>query len=199
MGQEGLAPSKKNAARLKAHLVFLDESGLLMTPLLRRTWARVGQTPVLYQRTRHREKVSVIAAVTISPRRQRVGLYFSLFPNMNVNAEVVIWFLRQLRSQLCNPMIIIWDRLKAHRARLTKDFLAQQSTIHTAFLPPYAPELNPVESLWGYLKMNPLANLAADDAEDLACLAEHSVKDLQKNEALLRSLIQNTPLSICLR
>lgn len=169
-----------------------------MAPLLRRTWARVGHTPILYQRTRSREKVSAIAALTISARRQRVGLYFSLLPGRNVNAEVIIWFLRQLRYQLGNRMILIWDRLLAHRARLTNDFLIAQNTIRTEFLPPYAPELNPVESLWGYIKMNPLANLSAEDAQALARLAEDHVRRVQRDEPLLRSFIQNTPLSICL-
>jgi hypothetical protein len=54
-----LAAGKKNASRLNATLVFLDESGLMMAPLVRRTWAPRGQTPILLQRTRSRDKVSV--------------------------------------------------------------------------------------------------------------------------------------------
>src|SRR3989442_37037 len=71
----GVAAGKKNVSGLNARLVFLDESGLLMAPLVRRTWAPRGQTPILLQRTRSHDKVSVTAVLTVSPRRRRVSLY----------------------------------------------------------------------------------------------------------------------------
>ena len=55
-----------------------------MAPLVRRTWAPRGMTPILAQRTRSRQKVSAIAALTLAPRRRRVGLYFSLYPDANI-------------------------------------------------------------------------------------------------------------------
>ncbi len=195
----GLAADKKNAWRQKASIVFLDETGLLMTPLVRRTWAPIGRTPILYQRTRARDKVSMIGAITVSPRRRRVGLYFSLLTNQNVTAENLIPFLRQLRIHLGGRFILIWDRLSVHRAALIQEFLAGCQTVWTEFLPPYAPELNPVEGLWGFLKMNPLANLAARDAEGLAGLADQFAADVQCDQILLRSFIKRTPLSLRLQ
>lgn len=184
---------------MTAHLVFIDESGLLMAPHLRRTWAPVGQTPILYQRTRFREKVSVIAALSISPRRRRVGLYFSLLAGQNINTDVVIDFLRHLKTHLGGPIIVIWDRLRVHRSRRLNAYLAANPKITAEFLPPYAPELNPVEALWSYLKANPLANLAAHDAEELRGVAMQSALAIQKNQTLLRSFIRSTPLFIRLR
>src|SRR6185503_18447952 len=70
-----LAPDKKGARRRHAALAFVDESGLLMGPLVRRTWAPRGRPPVLLQRGRHREKVSVAAALWLPPARDRVGLF----------------------------------------------------------------------------------------------------------------------------
>jgi hypothetical protein len=58
-----MAPGKKNAARLKAALVFIDESGFLMAPYVRRSWAPKGATPVLYQCGRSHQKVSDQAAL----------------------------------------------------------------------------------------------------------------------------------------
>jgi hypothetical protein len=63
----GLAAPPKKAAGDRAHLVLIDEAGLFLNPLVRRTWAKVGQTPVLDSWGRHRDKVSVIGAVTVSP------------------------------------------------------------------------------------------------------------------------------------
>jgi transposase len=179
--------------------VFLDESGLLMAPLVRRSWAPKGQTPVFYQRTRYREKVSAIAAITVSPRRRRVGLYFSLLPDHNVTSTDLIRFLRQLRNQLGGRIILVWDRLLAHRSKLMQEFLAGQSAITVEYLPPYAPELNPVEMIWGYLKMNPLANLAAHDIDELYTNAWEATYIVKQNQPLLRSFIKATPLSFSLR
>ena len=53
----------------------MDESGLLMAPLVRRTWAPRGQPPDLDQGGGPRQKVSVAAALGLSPRRDRLGLY----------------------------------------------------------------------------------------------------------------------------
>ena len=183
---------------MKATLVFLDESGLLMAPLVRSTWAPVGDTPILYQRTRSRERVSMIAALTVSPRRHRVGLYFSLLPNENVITPHVLRFLRDLRRQLGSPIIVIWDRLNVHRSAGTK-LRRRSRSIHITFLPPYAPELNPVEMFWSYLKMNPLANHAALDVEELACRAGRHARYIASDELLLRSFLRATPLFLRLR
>ena len=60
-----MATHKKNAWRQGAHLVLIDESGCLMAPLVRRTLAPCGDTPVLKTQGRHREKVSITAALSI--------------------------------------------------------------------------------------------------------------------------------------
>ena len=67
-------------------------------------------------------------------------------------------FLGQLDRQLGAPFAVVWDRLQAHRAIAARDFLAEHPHVRRVFLPPYAPELNPIEYLWGHLKTNPLAN-----------------------------------------
>ncbi len=94
-----------------------------MAPLVRRTWAPRGQTPILRQRTRARDKVSMIATLTISPRRRRIGLYAALVVNANVNAERLVEYLRALLRHLRGPLILIWDRLNVHRAALVRALL----------------------------------------------------------------------------
>ena len=89
---------------------------------------------------------------------------------------------------------MIWDRLQAHRSRAMNEFLGGQGAITVEFLPPYAPELNPVELVWSYLKTNPLANLAPNDLEELTRLASKSTKMVQADENLLRSFLAGAPL-----
>lgn len=199
MGQDGLAPGKKNAARLRAWLVFIDESGLLMAPLVRRSWHPCGVTPVLEQRTRSYQKVSAIAALCVPPTRDRVHLYFRLHPNTNLNAIGIRCFLRQLNRQLEAPWVLVWDRLQAHRARIVQAFLASQSHVRSCYLPPYAPELNPVEYLWAYLKNNPLANAPFFDANELADQARTHTRSLQYQPTILRSFVLHSPLPLRLK
>ena len=174
--------------------MFIDETGLLMAPLVRRTWAPRGQTPILYQRTRSHDKVSVIGALTLSPRSGGIGLYFALLPAENANAGHFRRFLADLRRHLQRPLVVVWDRLAAHRAREVRDALDRSGRVHLAFLPPYAPELNPVEMLWSYLKTNPLANHPATDAHHLAERAKRAFGDLRRRPSLLRSFLRATPL-----
>lgn len=199
MGQDGLAPGKKNATRLRAWLVFIDESGLLMAPLVRRSWHPRGVTPMLEQRTRSYQKVSAIAALCVPPSRDRVHLYFRLHPRTNLNAISIRDFLRQLNRQLDASWILIWDRLQAHRARIVQAFLASQSNVRSEFLPPYAPELNPVEYLWAWLKTNPLANAPFFDVDELADQARTHARSLQHQPSILRSFVLHSPLSLRLK
>jgi transposase len=90
--------------------------------------------------------------------------------------------------------VLVWDRLNAHRAKRTAKFMAGFHHLHTFFLPAYAPELNPVEYAWGYLKMNPLANRPAFEAAALAAMAHRHARVMQRNEPLLRSFLRHSPL-----
>ena len=70
-----------------AWLVFLDESGFLLAPLVRRTWAPSGRTPAHYQRGRNHKKVSAVAALCVSPERDQVRSYFGLYPGKEVDTD----------------------------------------------------------------------------------------------------------------
>jgi len=121
-----------------------------MGPLVRRTWNPKGHTPILRQRTRSHKKVSAIAALCVNPHRDRIHLYFRLHTDANINAPLVVSFMRQLNRQVKKePIVILWDRLLAHRAKKVKAFVKETPSIYTSFFPSYAPELNPVEYVWG--------------------------------------------------
>jgi transposase len=194
-----VAPREKKATRLSACLVFLDESGLLMAPFVRRSWAPRGHTPLLSQRTRTHQKLSIIAALCVSPRRDQVHLYFRLHPQTNIATPQVIDFLRQLRRQVRFPLVLVWDRLRAHRSQSVSQFVKRTSSLHTVLLPAYAPELDPVEMAWGYLQTNPLANLAFFDLPSLTATTRHHGRRLQRRQLLLRSFIRHSPLPLRLR
>jgi DDE superfamily endonuclease len=125
-----MASGKINAARLKASLVFIDESGFMMAPLVRRTWAPRGATPIMLQRGRSHEKVSAIAALVVSPRRDNVRFFFRLHPDENIKTPLIVSFLRQLSRQLGKrTFLVVWDRLNAHRAKATTVCLKKNDAV----------------------------------------------------------------------
>lgn len=79
---------------MNAWLVFVDESGPLMRPLVRRSWKPRGQTPVLVQRRRRLDEVSALAALCVSPSRDRVWIYNRLHTKAEIAALQVVDFLR---------------------------------------------------------------------------------------------------------
>jgi putative transposase len=163
--------------------------------LVRRTWSPRGKTPLFYQRGVHRRKVSVIGALTVSPKRRRVGLYFSLIAELNVDAYWLVAFLTAMARHLRGPVILIWDRLNVHRGSVVQRFLQRHPRFRVELLPAYAPELNPVETVWSYLKLNPLANFAPSDVHELASVATRHTRRLQRRGGLIRSFLNSCPLS----
>lgn len=97
----------REAFARKAHLVFLDESGVFLTPTVRRTLAPRGQTPVLPAWDR-RDRLSAIGAVTVSPVTGRPSPFFRLFPH-HVHAEQVVPLLAELHRRL-GALTAVWDR-----------------------------------------------------------------------------------------
>jgi hypothetical protein len=149
----------RQVRRRKAHLVFLDESGFMLTPTVRRTLAPRGKTPIIKSWDRH-DRISAISAVTVSPMRRRVGLYLRLLPDdANAHREDTMAFLRPLRWHIPGPMTGLWDRRKIHdRAKVDRAYLAEHPEVVTEKLPGYAPETNPDEMVWQHTKHGRLAN-----------------------------------------
>lgn len=182
-----MAAHSKRACRLGAHLVLIDESGLLLAPLVRRTLAPKGQTPLLLQQAKHRQKVSLIAALTLSPISRRLGLYFSSLINDGFDHTAVAWFLRQLLKHLRGHVVVVLDRGSMHRGHDIRQLEADYPRLHLEQLPPYAPELNPVEQIWTHLKWNRLCNWAPPDSKTLERATYKELKGLRYDQNRLRS------------
>lgn len=170
-----------------------------MAPWARRSWSPHGQTPVLPQRTRSHQKVSAIAALCIPPSRDRLSFFFRLHPDQNISIPEIKKFLRTLARHLPGSAVVIWDHLQAHRSAQVDEVLRHVLGSRASFLPPYAPDLNPVEYAWSHLKTGSMANLAATQLDVLAAAAHRGHRRLQRNQLLLRSFLAHTPLFLRLR
>jgi putative transposase len=186
-----LAGDKKKARRLKAHLVFLDESGFLLIPNVRRTWAPRGKTPVIYHRYRH-EKISAISAVTVSAQRQRLGLYVH-FHCCNITQTEVAIFLRDLLRHLHGHVVLLWDGGTIHKGDDVQRVLRRHPRLRYEPFPAYAPQLNPDEWVWRHLK-HELANGRPDNLDELMDTLCDLTRKARKRRELITSFVTASEL-----
>jgi len=173
-----LASDKKKACRQRRTIVFIDESGLSQRPYVVRTWAPRGQTPLL-QHPGGWKRLSAVAAL------KRYGFYFRLYPG-SIKAPQLIYFLSHLSRQIRGKILLVWDRLGVHRSKALGEWLAGQGDrFEVEYLPAYAPELNPVEYLWGWWKPNTVGNGCARTQEALHGLARQGLRQAQRRQATL--------------
>jgi transposase len=148
------------------------------------------------QRTRHHRRVSAIGGLSLSPQRRRLGWYLHFHLDRSVRQEQVIDFLRHLLRHLDGPLIVVWDRLAAHQSRILRIWLRRCRRLHLEYLPGYAPELNPNEYGWAYLKGHPLANYCPHDVEQLHARVIEASRDVTTQQSLLRSFVHATGLPV---
>jgi transposase len=189
-------PRIAQAARDRhAHLVFLDESGYMLTPTVRRTWAPKGSGAILNCWDR-RDRLSAISCLTVSPKAGRLNLYFRVLPH-NIKGPDVVDFLRELKKALGNPFTVVWDRGAVHdKSGDVQKFLAEHPEILTEKFPAYAPELNPDELVWNWTKYGRLANLAADNTDILGEEVIDELISLKQHPELLASFVRKTELPL---
>jgi len=180
--------------------VFLDESGFMLTPTVRRTLAPRGKTPVLRSWDRH-DRISAISALVVSPSRRRIGLHFRLLADdANVHGEDTVGFLRELRRRLPVPLTILWDRGNVHdRSKAVRAYLAEHPSIETEPFPSYTPEANPDEGVWQHAKHGRLANFAAEGTAELRAELVKELERLDRRPKLLASFIRHARIPIRLR
>lgn len=154
-----------------------------------KTWAPKGQTPVL-QYSFNWKQLSLIAGVTFW------RFYFRFFAG-SIKAPQLVMFLQALTQQIRGKLLIIWDGLPAHRSRYVRryvDSLGDRLVLER--LPAYAPELNPVEYLFGYVKQRELANLCLHTIDEVKRYARRRLKAMQQRARLVTAFWQQAELAI---
>jgi transposase len=184
-----MARDQKGAEAQQQTTLFLDESGFYPLPSVARTYAPVGQTPLLREWCT-RDHLSAISA--ISPEGQ---LYFQS-QNCALDSSDVVAFLEHLLREVSGRMVLIWDGAPIHRSQVIKDFLANGAAqrLHLERLPAYAPELNPGESLWQQLKGVELRNVCCFNIPHLTHELRDAVKRVRRKVRLIKSFFQGAKL-----
>jgi len=196
MAIEDVAAPEKNAENAGAHLVLIDESGAHLTPLVRRSLAPRGRTPILKTPGRKRQKVSLIAALSMAPRRNRIGLYFRCFPDRHVTQAEAAQFLREVMKHLRGPIHVIWDRGNTHKGDAIRRLHRDYPRLTSHWFPSYAPELNPVEYVWNHAKFGRGANYLPRDLPQLNDWLERLLSETKRDAKRKRSFFDQAGLPL---
>jgi hypothetical protein len=180
---------KRKARRRGACIAFIDESGLLMAPLVRRSLAPRGHPSVLLEKATHHEKVSVAASLWLAPGLDRLGLCFQTLPNDYFDNQYSALFLEALIQELGEQVIVVWDSGPMHKGGPIRQVLECWSDqLSLEPLPAHAPQLNPVEQVWTWLKYSRLCNFAPQDAAHLNAQVIAELRRVAQDQQLLKSL-----------
>ena len=179
-----MASASSKAREEERTIVWVDESGFYPLPAVVRTWAPRGETPILHALLT-RDPLSVISGLTPD------GQLLMQVQERSLRAPDVVRFLRHLLRHLPGKLLVIWDRAPIHRAQAVKDFLAQggAARLYLAQLPAYAPELNPDEGIWQYLKRVELRHMCCDDLAELRLELRLATARLRHKRAVLHGCI----------
>lgn len=151
-------------------------------PLAVRTWAPQGQTPILPVKLTH-DHLSAISGITLD------GRLFMRVQREAYNGAAVVRFLRVLLRKIPGKILVIWDGSPIHKGQAIKDFLTAGAAkrLHLERLPGYAPDLNPDEGIWNYLKRVELKNRCCRDLAELAVELRRAKERLRHKREIIRS------------
>ena len=148
------------------------------------------------------KRVSLAALVCVKPG-QRPRLIYRVHRDRNHGKDRRKGFtetdyarlLDAAHQQLGGPLVLVWDNLNAHVSGVMAELIAARSWLTVYQLPPYAPELNPVEPVWSHLKRS-LANLAKRNISQLTALVKTRLKRMQYRPGLLDGFLASTRLDL---
>lgn len=177
------------AARAKregAEIYFWDESGFRADAVQGTTWGVRGCTPVV-ETPGIRQSVSAASAVN-----SKGAFWFATYKG-GMSAELFVTMLKHIMKGRRKPLFLVLDSLPAHRARMVRDYVeTTNGKLELHFLPGYAPELNPDELVWNYVKRTGTAKRPLASGEALQDRIEADLLAVQSNRALIRSFF-NAP------
>jgi transposase len=172
---------RRKARKNGAAIFFLDEAGFDSEPRLGRTYGLKGHTPVVAT-TGQRQKINVISAVTAS------GAFWCQVYAERLTAQLFVRFLREFLRGRTVPVYLVLDGHPAHKANAVKDLVNELTgKLELHFLPPYAPDLNPDEFVWAFMKSNGVSKKPLQRNESLKERVVQDLAKLKKNRHLVKS------------
>lgn len=175
---------QEHAKRWQAIIYFLDESGISLTPVVGKTWAPKGETPIV-KITGKRGGFCITSAISTGGR-----LLFRV-EKEKITTKTFIDFLRKIiRHHPKRKIIVLCDRASVHTAKAVGKFVeSKKKTFAIYYFPSYSPELNCDEHVWEYLKNNKLKTHLSKSVGELKKLTISSMQSIQKQISLVKAFI----------
>jgi transposase len=172
------------AAQRDADVVFLDEMGIRSDSPLGTTWGEQGgRTEV--KTPGDRQSISAISAVSYN------GAFWFDTYSCSLRSDFFIEELKKLMHHRRRPLFIILDSHPAHRSKATAEYVqALKGKLELHFLPGYAPDLNPDEYIWNYVKSNGPAKRPLHQGESLNKRIHEQLDNLKAMPQKIRDIVQ---------
>lgn len=170
----------------------MDESGFYLLPAVVRTYAPVGETPVLHEHL-SRDHLSAISAITPE------GKLYMMEQDRAFKGPDVVRFLKHLLRRIAGKLLVVWDGSPIHRGKAVKGFLeggGAASRLQLEQLPGYAPELNPDEGVWKHLKYVELKNVCCRNLAELRRELRKAKERLRHKAEVIRGCIKQPGLEL---
>jgi len=182
--QETYPQLRRRAHRVGARIFFLDEAGFQSDAPLGRTYGLKGKTPVVAT-SGQRQRINVVSAVNA-----RGEFWAATYPG-KLDAEAFVAFLQNFMSGRRGKVFLVVDGHPAHKANRVKALLQSLAgRLELHFLPPYAPDLNPDEFVWSYMKGNGVSKKPLKQNESMRQRVEDDLAQIQNNRNLVRSFFR---------
>jgi len=180
---------KKRAKRLGARIFFSDEAGFQSDPVLGRTYGLKGQTPIVTT-SGQRQSLNVISAVNAR------GEFWAVTYTGKLNAESFMVFLQNFVESQPGKIFLVVDGHPAHKANAVKHYIKSlKGRLELYFLPPYAPDLNPDEFVWSYMKNNGVSKKPLKKNESLQSRIDEDLNGIKENRKLVKSFFGATSVA----
>ena len=170
-------------------ILFVDQSGFYLLPTVARTYAPIGQTPVLREHL-SRDHLSVISGITLE------GKLLMMEQEGAFKGPDVVCFLKHVLRQIPGKLLVVWDGSPIHRGKAVHEFLegGAASRLQLEQLPSYAPELNPDEGIWKHLKYVELKNVCCRSLSELRNELRKAKERLRHKENVILGCIRQPGL-----
>lgn len=176
---------REEARKARAQIFFGDESSIRSDYHAGTTWSLKGQTPIV-KSTGRRFSLNMISAV--SPK----GHLRFMTVDGRLSAGKFCEFLERLVKGVRKRIFLILDNHPVHRSKRVKQLVQDlKGKLTLYFLPPYSPELNPDELVWGYVK-GKVGRRTVASRDEMASKVIGTLRSLQKRPTLVRAFFQQS-------
>jgi putative transposase len=143
------------------HILFQDESMIRDYQAISKTWFPVGQQRIIPTYGKHH------GAKLMGTLNYETGEVY-VEESDKYDAVVFLGFLKKVVAKYSGKIVMILDNARIHHAKLLQGFLDEhKGRLTLMFLPPYSPNLNMIEELWGWLKNSVINNAFFESLDEI--------------------------------